>query len=315
LFCVWIAKHINNLVVFSSNMELVFLGTSCMVPTKERNHQSIYLKYREEGLLFDCGEGTQRQLKMAGIKPSKITKIFITHWHGDHVLGLPGLLQTLNASEYENKLEIYGPKGTKKRLVSLFSAFSFALNFDYEIKEINKNSKFEFKEFIIESKKLDHVIPCFGFAFIEKDRRKIKTNVVKKLGIPEGPLLGKLQNNKPITWKSKKITPKETTYLVKGKKIAFIFDTVPCKSAYALASGADLLVAESVYGSEHEEKAREYKHMTAGQAAQIAAQSNVIRLILSHFSQRYKTTDKIIEDASIIFKEVSAAHDLMKIKI
>src|SRR5512133_3063102 len=117
-------------------MDVVFLGTSCMVPTKERNHQGIFISYKEEGILADCGEGIQRQFKIADIKPTKISVILISHWHGDHVLGLPGLLQSMNASGYEKKLKIFGPRGTKEQFMHMFKAFSFVINFDHEIIEL-----------------------------------------------------------------------------------------------------------------------------------------------------------------------------------
>lgn len=295
-------------------MEIVFLGTSCMVPTKERNHQSLFIKYREDGLLIDCGEGTQRQLKLAELKPTKVTKIFISHWHGDHVFGLPGLLQTLNASEYERKLEIYGPIGTRKNFKHLFDAFSLAFAFPYTIKEI-KNTKLEFKDLVVMARVLEHSIPCLGYSFVEKDKRKIKINYVKKHGVPEGPLLGQLQENKKITWNNKVISPDKATYLVKGKKISVILDTVPCNNAYRLAKDADVLICEAVYSSDLLEKAQEYMHLTAEQAALLASQSNVKKLILTHFSQRYKTTEKILKEAKTIFKNTYVAHDLMKLKV
>ncbi len=285
-----------------------------MVPTKERNHSGIFLSYRGEGILVDCGEGIQRQLKIAEIKPTKITKIFLTHWHGDHVLGLPGLLQTLNSSEYEKKLEIYGPIGTKKSFEYMFKAFSFKIDFEYKIKELSNNN-FSLKEIVVSSLLLEHKIPCLGFSFTEKDRRRIKPAIIKKLGIPDGPLLGELQNNKKITWKGKEILPKETTYLVKGKKISIILDTVLTKNVYSLAKDSNLLICESSYDSSLEEKAKEYKHLTAKQAALLASQTNVKKLVLTHISQRYKTPKILLEDAKDVFEDVCVAYDFMKLKI
>ena len=295
-------------------MDITFLGTSCMVPTKERNHQSIFLSYKEDGLLIDCGEGTQRQLKIADIKPTKITKILISHWHGDHVLGLPGLMQTMNASEYEKKLEIYGPSGTIEHFRKMLDAFSFSIGFEHTITEI-KDGIIEGKDLIIEAKALEHNITCIGFSITEKDKRKIKVAFVKRLGIPDGPLLGELQDNKTIMWQGKPISPEDATYLVKGKKIVIILDTVPCKNAYELAKDSDLLVCESVYSSTLLDKADENKHMTAKQAAELASQTNASRLVLTHFSQRYKTSEEILEEAKLVFSETVASYDFMKLKI
>jgi len=295
-------------------MEAIFLGTSCMVPTKERNHQGIFITVKNEGILVDCGEGIQRQFRVADIKPTKITKILITHWHGDHVLGLPGLLQTLGSSEYERELEIYGPKGTKKAFEYMFKAFSFKIEFPHKILEI-ENDKLDFKDIIIESKKLEHGVPCIGYSIKEKDTRRIKLPKIKALGIPQGPLLGKLQDNKSVEWEGKKIDPKEVTYIVQGKKIAVVLDTLPTKSAYTLAKDADLLICESSYAHDLLEKAENYFHMTARQAAEIASQNDVKKLVLTHFSQRYKTPEQILEDAKMVFENTLAAHDFMKVKV
>ncbi len=296
-------------------MKITFLGTSCMVPTKERNHQSILITHKGEGLLFDCGEGTQRQLKIAGIKPTKITKIFISHWHGDHVFGLPGLLQTMSSSEYDSSLEIYGPKNTKKSIERLLETFSFDIGFPYSIKEIEAKKIFTFDDVVVVGAPLNHSIPTLGYSIKEKDKRKIKVDYIKKIGIPEGPLLGKLQNNKQIVWKGKKVSPKDATYLVKGKKVAIILDTLPCNFAYDLAKDSDLLIAEAVYLSSLIEKAEKYKHLTAKQAAQMASQNNVKKLVLTHFSQRYKTTEELLNEAKTVFENSIASYDLMKIKI
>ncbi len=295
-------------------MEIVFLGTSCMVPTKDRNHSGIFLNYRGEGILVDCGEGIQRQMKIAEIRPSKINKIFITHWHGDHVLGLPGLLQTINSSGYESTMQIYGPKGTIKKFEHMFKAFGFVLEFENEIIELD-DAKIILKEIVVESKKLEHGLPCLGYSFKEKDRRRIKPAVIKKLGIPEGPLLGELQNNKSITWKGRKVFPKDTTYLVRGKKVSVVMDTLLCKNAYVLAKDADLLICESSYDSALQDKAKEYNHLTAKQAGLIASQSNVSRLVLTHLSQRYKTPETLLEDAKTVFENVEIAYDFMKLKV
>lgn len=296
-------------------MELIFLGTSCMVPTKERNHQSIFLDYKGEGILIDCGEGTQRQLKIANIRFTKINRILISHWHGDHVLGLPGLLQSINASGYENKLVIYGPIETKKRFEYMKNAFSFNLNFDYEIIELKDNDIIETKEMIINVKELEHGVPCLGYSIKEKDYRKIRLSYVKKLGIPEGPLLGELQNNKKIIWKNKEVFPDDATYLLKGKKVSIILDTTFCNNALELAKDSDLLISESVYPDELYSKADEYKHMTAKNAAYLASKSNSKKLILTHFSQRFKTIENILDEAKEIFPETYASFDFMKVKI
>ncbi len=296
-------------------MEVTFLGTSGMIPTKERNHVGTFISYGSEGILIDCGEGMQRQMKLAGLKVTKITKILISHWHGDHILGLPGLIQTLGASEYNKTLEIYGPVDTKKRINDMFNVFVFDKNLQIKIIEIKQKKIYDGKDFLLEAYELKHGIKTFGFNFIEKDHRRINIRKTRSLGIPEGPLLGKLQDNKPITFKGKKISPKDTTYIVKGKKISVITDTVICKNCYELAKDADLLICEATYTSDLEEKAQEYKHLTSTQAAQIASMSNAKKLILTHISARYKSSKEMEDDAKSIFPNVKVAYDFMKVKL
>ena len=156
-------------------IEIIFLGTSSMVPTKERNHSAILLSFKGNNILVDCGEGTQRQLKIANISASKTTKILITHWHGDHVLGLPGLIQTLAANNYSGVLEIYGPKGTKDKFKHMFKAFEFDQNkIKLDINEVDKGKFFENDDFILECLPLEHGTLGLGYNFIEKDRRRRK---------------------------------------------------------------------------------------------------------------------------------------------
>ncbi|MBN4049118.1 ribonuclease Z [archaeon AH-315-M20] len=297
-------------------MQIIFLGTSSMIPTKERNHSSILISYNSENVLVDCGEGTQRQLKIAGIKLTKITKILISHWHGDHVLGLSGLIQSMSASDYNRTLKIYGPLGTKKFMKKLFETFVFFdEKINIEIYEIKSGKFFENDEFFLEAASLEHNIETLGYSFIEKDKRKINISYIKKLKIPQGPLLGKLQAGKSITWKGKKVSLNKATKIVKGKKITIISDTVPCKGANILAKNSDILICEATYSSDLENKSEKYKHMTSKQAAELANRSKSKQLILTHFSARYKNTQELEEDARNYFDNVLCAKDFMKINI
>jgi ribonuclease Z len=296
-------------------MQITFLGTSSMVPTKERNHFSFFFKYKEEGMLFDCGEGTQRQLRIVGIKPTSITKIFITHFHGDHVLGLPGLLQTMSASQYEKTLQIYGPKGIKKFIKKIQELFVYDNKLNYKVNEITKIKFLKTNDYSIEAYELEHSVKCIGYRFIENDKLKINMQKAKSFGLKEGPLLGKLQNNEEIIFNNKKIYPKDVTYIIKGRIIGFISDTIMTNNCLKIAKNADILISESTHTSRHIEKAEEYKHFTSKQAAFVANQSNVKKLILTHFSQRYKEIDEILNDAREIFPETIAAYDFLKITL
>ena len=156
-----------------NKMQILFLGTSSMVPTKERNQSGVLISYKNEGILIDCGEGTQRQLKIAGVKLTKITKILISHWHGDHVLGLTGLIQSMNAAGYDKKLEIYGPKGSKVFIKRLFQVFKFARKMNIEVIDVNRGKFFENDDFILEAQPLKHNVDTLGYSLNEKGKRKI----------------------------------------------------------------------------------------------------------------------------------------------
>ena len=296
-------------------MEIIFLGTASMVPTKERNPSAVLISYGSEGILVDCGEGTQRQMKITGIKLTKITKIIITHWHGDHVLGLPGLIQSLGASDYNKTLKIYGPEGTKKYFQALTKTFLFDRKVEMEINEVTKGKFFENEDFLLEALPLKHGLPTIGVRFIEKDKRKINLKKVKKLGLPEGPLLGQLQKGKSVTWKNKKIKPEDVSQLEEGKHVAIIADTLLCNNCYKLAENVDLLICEATYSSKLEEKGEKYNHLTAKQAAQIANNANTKKLVLTHFSARYTNTQEIEEDARTYFDNIMCAKDFMKINL
>ncbi len=296
-------------------MEIVFLGTGSMVPTKERNPSATFLSYGSEGILIDCAEGTQRQMKLTGIKLTKITKILITHWHGDHVLGLPGLLQSLGASEYDKKLKIYGPKGTKVYMKYLEKFFIFDRNVNLEVFELSSGVFYENEDFSLSCLPLKHGVPTLGFEFKEKDKRKMNIKKLKLFGLSSGPEIGQLQKGKDIKFKGKLIKCDKVSKIIKGKKVSYIADTALCNSCYKLAQDADILICESTYASDLKDKAKEYNHMTAKQAASIANSSNAKRLVLNHFSGRYKDLSIVESDARDLFDSTECAIDFMKIKI
>ena len=284
-----------------------------MMPTKDRNPSAMYFEYKGEGLLFDCAEGTQRQMRICGISLGKVHKILVSHWHGDHILGLPGLLLTIASLELNRSVDIYGPRGSKKSFQQLFGGIEFETKFNIKIHEVHEGIFFENEDYQLESMPMKHPVPCVGFAFNEKNRRRINVEHVKKLGIPEGPLLGKLQRGETVEWKGKKITADDATRTIPGKKLVFITDTLPNKNCSVLAANADILVIDSTYTSKLQDKAEEHGHLTALQAAQIASQASVKKLVLTHFSARYKNTIELEEDARTAFDNVVSAHDFMRI--
>ena len=296
-------------------IKINFLGTGSMVPTAKRNHPAILLTYKDENILFDCGEGTQRQFRYAKLNPCKITRIFISHWHGDHILGLPGLLQTIMQNEYQKTLLIYGPKGTKSKMKKILSIFEKVNELKIKIKELNEKDNVEAEDFIIKVKELNHGTPCLGYSFIEKDKLSINKEKLKKLNLKSSPELKKLKQGKNIKVNNKTIKAKDLTELKKGKKITFIFDTKYNEHLIDFAENSDLLISESTYLDE-EEIATQYKHQTLKQSVKIAKESKSKKLILFHLSQRYeKNFKEFSEYAKKQFKNSEIAKDLMEIKI
>jgi len=284
---------------------IIFLGTGQAIPTAKRNHPSIFLQYKNESFLIDCGEGTQRQFRRLSLNPCKLTKLLITHWHGDHMLGIPGLLQTLALNGYKRKLEIYGPKGTEFFIKKIMSMFVFQGKINYEVREVT-GKFFENKDFCLEAESMKHTSPCLSYSFVEKDKLRIDKRKLKKLKI-KGKIVGELARGKDIVWQGKKILAKDLTFKQKGKKITIILDT---------AKDSDLLICEATYIKQEEDLAQAYKHLTSSQAAGIAKKSKSRKLILTHISQRYENKERIIlEEARKIFKNSFLVEDLEKIEI
>lgn len=297
-------------------MEIIFLGTSEATPTAEKNQTSIYLKYGSEKILIDVGENTQRQMKIAKINPCGITRILITHWHGDHVLGLPGLLQTLALNNYSQTLKIYGPRGSKKYLDILLRAFIFEGKLKVEVYEIGNKIIVDEKEFFIESMEMSHGTPCVAYSFTEKDKRKMDLNKIKKLQIPNGPLIGQLQQGKSIKLNGKTIKPDLVSMSVKGRKISVILDTEINENCYKIAKNSDVLICEATFSKDLKERAKERKHLTADQTGMIAKKSKSKKLMILHISQRYNKKEEIIlNEVKKIFSNSELAKDFMKIEL
>ena len=308
-------KFINTTHILQNIMvEITFLGTSCMQPTKKRNHPSFMLSYKTENILFDCGENVQRQMRLTGIKPAKVTRLLISHWHGDHVFGIPGLMSSMGADQFAKKLYIYGPKGSKTYLNHMLKSFAAKGIIDFEIKEVSNGKFLETEDFILTAEKLKHTVDCVGFSFIEKDRLRINVAKAKKLKL-SGPILGKIQAGKDVIHNGEKIKSKDVTYLVEGKKISYIADTSPCNGANKLAKDADLLISEGTHLSDIGEKTEKVMHLTVKDAALIASENNAKKLIITHISPRYKSTSEIVAEARDYFDETIVAEDFMKFRV
>ena len=295
-------------------VKITFLGTGDSIPTKTRNHSSILLSYKEENILIDCGEGTQRQFRIASLNPCKLTTILITHWHGDHTLGLPGLLQTLAMGNYQKKLKIYGPKGTKNYLEILKKLYPITI--PLEIYEVSNKKIIESPDFIIETKAMNHTKPANAYSFILKDKIRLDKQKLKKYHLPNSKLLQKLKEGLPIVFNKKTIKSSQVSYVEKGKKITFILDTIINENAVSLAKNSDILIIESTFLPQEKALAIEHKHLTINDSTLIAKKAKVKRLILTHVSQRYEhKLHHVEEEAKKLFPHVSLAKDFETIEI
>ena len=291
-------------------IKLTFLGTGAMIPNERRNHPAFLLEYKEENILIDCGEGTQIQFRKAKLNPCKVTKILITHWHGDHTFGLPGLLRTLETSGYKKKMFIYGPKGFKRHMEEMFIAFGKITEFKIEVVEAS-GKFFENSDFYIEAGKMIHVQPCNAYSFVFKDRTRIDKSKMKKLKLPQGKHMQDLKLGKDVVIGGKKFLTKNLVFKEKGKKISIILDTLMNYNAISLAKNSDLLICEASFAKQEEQLAKEYLHLTASQASEIAKKAKVKKLILTHISQRYdKTQEKVLGEAKKEFKNTALSKDL-----
>lgn len=297
------------------NIKITFLGTGNAVPTPQRNHTSILIEWKNECFLVDCGEGTQTQLRKAKISAHKISHIFITHWHGDHILGLPGLFQTLAMENRTKPLHLYGPKGTK-HYASVIEALLNKYRIPLHIHEISPGIILNSSDFQVEAKAMNHDIPSLAYSFTIKDKLRLNKIKLKKFKLPNSSILGQLQKGKDIIYKNRKIKASQVTYLEKGKKVAVILDTAYTSEAVSLAKNSDLAIIESSFSKEESSKAKEYKHLTAEDAAKIAKLAKVKSLFLTHISQRYESKLAIIErEAKKIFKNTKIAKDLEKVLV
>ena len=293
---------------------ITFLGTSQAIPTARRNHTAILLQYDNEDILIDCGEGTQRQFRKARLNPCKLTRLLITHWHGDHILGIAGLFQTLLLNGYNKTLHVYGPRGTKHNLNALLDLLVPYNKIPLVVREVENGKFLETKDFFIESMPLKHSIPAVAYSFVEKERIRIKKDKLKKYKIPNSPIIGEIQIGKDIVLNGKKIKASELTYKSEQKKITIILDTKINPNCYEIAEDSDLLITEAVYLNNEKDLADLHEHLTAEQAGDIAKKSKSKKLILAHLSQRYDCNEKaVLAEAKKKFKNVVIAEDLMSI--
>lgn len=286
------------------------LGTGSAIPNANKNHSGFLIKTEKDNILIDCGEGIQRQFKKAEENLQRVTKILITHWHEDHTLGLAGLLKTMGMNSYAQTLHIYGPRFTREK-IHLFQQIYSRYKIEIEVHEISEGTVYEDKQIKIEAMQMDHGIPTLAYSISLKEQIRINKSKLLKLKLPNSPLIGQLQQGKDIEFNGKKIKAKDITYKQEGKKLTVILDTANNPNCLELAKDSDLLICESTYAAEESDKAKEYKHLTTIQAAEIAKKSKSKKLAIVHISQMHMHhLPRLLKEAKRVFKNASIPDDL-----
>ncbi|MDD1757466.1 MAG: ribonuclease Z [Methanotrichaceae archaeon] len=299
-------------------LTVTFLGTAGSLPTPERNPSAIMINREGELILLDCGEGTQRQMMRARTGMMRLNYIFITHLHADHILGIPGLIETMAFQGREQPLVIAGPVHTIELVEKLSSICFLARDFDVRAMDLEPGEVIRMKGYQVESLETHHSVPSLGFSLVEDQRLgKFNRDAAVALGIPSGPSFGKLQRGQSIKINSILIQPEQVMGQSRpGRKIVYSGDTRPCWAVELASCNADLLIHDGSLADDMAEWARETKHSTAGEAARLAKRANVRQLVLTHISPRYsEDLTPLLKDSRSIFENTLLAEDLMKLDI
>jgi ribonuclease Z len=304
-------------------LDLFFLGTGAGIPAKLRNVTSIALKLLEERgaiWLFDAGEATQHQILHTSIRPRRIEKVFITHLHGDHIYGLPGLLASRSFQGGETEVTVYGPKGLKEYITISLSVSQTYLKYPLKIVEIKEGVIFEDEQFVVKAQLLEHGVPSYGYRVVEKDRPgTLLADKLVEAGVKPGPIFRKIKEGETVTLEDGRvIVPAE--FLgpdQKGRIITILGDTRYCENAISLAQDADLLIHEATFSKGEEKLAYDYFHSTTYQAAEVARLSGSKQLCLTHISSRYDRQAwlELVKEAQEIFPNTEIAEDFKEINI
>jgi ribonuclease Z len=298
-------------------MKLVFLGTSAAHPTESRGLSCTCLEKDGEILMFDAGEGCQISFLKSRLGWNKKMKIFVTHLHGDHCIGILGLLQTMTLQHRTESIEIFGPKGIDEFIAANIKVLNFGLSFPVVINVVKEEKIIDEKMYSVYACKAEHSVDAFSYVFWEKDKPgRFNLKKAKDLGIPEGELWNRLQNGQEIQVGDKTFKPSDVLGGKRpGKKIGISGDTRPTKKLEEFFKNCDYLIFDSTFSDELREKAIETFHSTAKEAANLAKNANVTNLVLSHFSSRYTDESILLEETKEIHESVITAKDLLKIEI
>lgn len=298
--------------------ELVVLGTASQVPTRHRNHNGYLLRWDGEGLLFDPGEGTQRQMLRAGVAAHDIDRICVTHFHGDHSLGLAGVIQRINLDRVPHPVTAHYPASGQRFFERLRYATAYRETVSLAEAPISGEGGVLARTagYTLETRRLSHPVESYGYRLTEPDGRRMLPERLAAHGI-RGPEVGRLQQEGALEREGHTVTLEEVSEVRRGQRFAFVMDTRLCEGAHALAQGCDLLVIESTFLDEDEPLAVEHGHLTAGQAARLAAEAGVRHLVLTHFSQRYgdHTDFERQARAAGFAGELTVAQDLMSVAV
>jgi ribonuclease Z len=296
--------------------ELVVLGTGSQVPSRERTQNGYFLRWDDEGFLFDPGEGTQRQMIYAGLAARSITRLCVTHFHGDHCLGVPGVVQRLSLDDVPHPVRAHYPASGQTYFTRLRYAASFFERAELLEEPIEEDGLLSVGSFgQLWARRLEHPIESFGYQLIEPDGRRMLPDKLAAYGVT-GPDVGRLQRAGSLQVGDRTVHVDDVSELRPGQRFAFIMDTRLCENVLRLADGADLLVIESTYLSSESELARRFGHLTARQAARVAAECGVRKLVLTHFSQRYLEPERFHEEAAAEFSgEIVVASDLSRLSV
>jgi ribonuclease Z len=299
-------------------LKVIFLGTGGSVPSPGRGMPSLMLVRDGERMLFDCGEGTQRQMMCCRSGFMDISSIFLTHFHADHTLGIPGLLQTMGFQGRTEPLHIYGPKFTREYCDILNMLGYLRPGFEVVAHELQHGDILERKEYRIEAFRTFHSVPGLGYA-LREDARLGRFDKPKALalGVPEGPLFGRLHRGEDVTVNGKIIKSSEVVGESRpGRLIVYTGDTTPSHTFLSVLEGADLWISEATFADEAADKAAETLHSSAGDVARLAAMAGVQKLILTHISSRYSDdVTPLLEDARKHFENVTVAEDFMEVEV
>ncbi len=292
-----------------SARELITLGTASQVPTRYRNHNGYLLRWDEEGILFDPGEGTQRQMIYAGVTTAAITRICITHFHGDHCLGLAGISQRISLDRVPHVVHVHYPASGQVFYERLRQASIFHDVALVEPHPITGSGEIvSTPKLTMSTLPLDHGVEAWGYRLQERDSRTMLPERLAAAGV-RGPAVRKLLQDGQISVDDRTVLLDDVSVMRRGQSVAFVMDTRMCDSAVELARGVDLLICESTYLDCDADKAHDNGHLTAAQAATIAKAAGARKLVLTHFSQRYTSVEPFVAEAREIFENVVAAND------